>query len=125
MVLTLGRLGLETIADLEAMPRASLALRFGSAPGQRLDQAFGRLAEPFEPIQPPEPITVQRRFAEPNGAPETLARYTGTPVDQLNRRLEEERGGARRLALSFSRVDTRDEVHRAGLSNTHRPQPQS
>src|SRR3546814_10593463 len=46
MVLTLGRLGLETIADLEAMPRASLALRFGSAPGQRLDQAFGRLAEP-------------------------------------------------------------------------------
>src|SRR3546814_11711729 len=76
MVLTLGRLGLETIADLEAMPRASLALRFGSAPGQRLDQAFGRLAEPFEPIQPPEPITVERRFAEPIGAPETPARYT-------------------------------------------------
>src|SRR3546814_7412839 len=39
MVLTLGRLVLETIADLEAMPRASLALRFGSATGQRLDQA--------------------------------------------------------------------------------------
>src|SRR3546814_16493367 len=76
MVLTLGRLGLETIADLEAMPRASLALRFGSAPGQRLDQAFGRLAEPFEPIQPPEPITVERRFAEPIGPPETLAGYT-------------------------------------------------
>src|SRR3546814_990816 len=82
MVLTLGRLGLETIADLEAMPRASLALRFGSAPGQRLDQAFGRLAEPFEPIQPPEPITVERRFAEPIGAPETPARYTGKLVDE-------------------------------------------
>src|SRR3546814_12734010 len=82
MVLTLGRLGLETIADLEAMPRASLALRFGSAPGQRLDQAFGRLAEPFEPIQPPEPIPVERRFAEPTGSPETLARHPGTRVDQ-------------------------------------------
>src|SRR3546814_9401507 len=78
------------------MPRASLALRFGSAPGQRLDQAFGRLAEPFEPIQPPEPITVERRFAEPIGAPETLARYTGKLVDELTRCLEEEGVGARR-----------------------------
>ncbi|WP_037517717.1 Y-family DNA polymerase [Sphingopyxis sp. LC81] len=124
MVLTLGRLGLETIADLEAMPRASLALRFGSAPGQRLDQAFGRAAEPFEPIQPPEPITVERRFAEPIGAPETLARYTGKLVDELARRLEEEGVGARRLDLSFHRVDNRIEAIRAGLAKPSRDRRQ-
>src|SRR3546814_19481795 len=62
MVLTLRRLGLETIADLEAMPRASLALRFRSAPGQRLDPAFGRRDQPFEPLQPPEPLTVTLRL---------------------------------------------------------------
>jgi protein ImuB len=32
VVIALSKLGLDTIADLEAMPRASLALRFGSIP---------------------------------------------------------------------------------------------
>ena len=57
-----------------AVPRAPLALRFGPEPGRRLDQALGRLAEPIAPFRPPELIHVRNAFAEPIGAPETLAR---------------------------------------------------
>ena len=40
------------IGELEATPRAPLALRFGPELGRRLDQAFGRAAEPIQPIGP-------------------------------------------------------------------------
>ena len=120
IVISLSRLGLETIADLAAMPRASLALRFGSSPGQRLDQAYGRASEPFEPVTAPERIEVEKRFAEPIGAPETLARYTRKLVDQLCGKLEEAGVGARRLDLRFHRVDNRIEAIRAGLAKPSR-----
>jgi nucleotidyltransferase/DNA polymerase involved in DNA repair len=40
-------LGFECIADLMALPRAPLALRFGPEIGRRLDQALGHVAEPI------------------------------------------------------------------------------
>jgi protein ImuB len=101
----LRRLGFDSVADLAATPRAPLALRFGSEPGRRLDQLFGRLAEPIQPICPPELIQVRRAFAEPIGAPETLARYTGRLVEALCAPLEALGLGARRLDLLFYRVD--------------------
>jgi len=49
-------LGVETVGELSAMPRAPLTLRFGPEIGRRLDQMFGRLAEPIEPLRTPELI---------------------------------------------------------------------
>ncbi len=43
------RLGVKTIGDLEALPRAGLASRFGQTAGLRLDQALGRQSEPISP----------------------------------------------------------------------------
>ncbi|TCM14007.1 protein ImuB [Novosphingobium sp. PhB165] len=117
-------LGIETIGELEAMPRASLALRFGSEPGRRLDQAYGRLAEPFEPVEAPSRIEVERRFAEPIAAPETMARYTHKLVDDLCRDLEEVGLGARRLDLRFHRIDNAVEAIRAGLARASRDRKQ-
>jgi protein ImuB len=99
LVERLRRLGFESIADLAATPRAPLALRFGSEPGRRLDQMFGRLAEPIQPIRWPELIQVRRAFAEPISAPETLARYIGQLVEALCPLLEAQGLGARRLDL--------------------------
>ncbi|WIW90373.1 DNA polymerase Y family protein (plasmid) [Sphingobium sp. V4] len=124
IVSALSKLGLETIADLEAMPRASLALRFGSMPGLRLDQAYGRVAEPFELVAAPQTIEVERRFAEPIGAPETLAGYTHKLVEGLCQQLEEAGVGARRLDLRFHRVDNRIEAIRAGLAKPSRDRKQ-
>ena len=113
---SLKRLGFETIADLADMPRASLALRFGPEPGRRLDQAFGRVSEPIEPIRPEEIVEVRRNFAEPIGAAETIARYTGKLVATLCAELETQGLGARRLDLLFFRVDNRIEAIRAGTA---------
>ncbi|MER8708998.1 DNA polymerase Y family protein [Mesorhizobium sp. M1088] len=112
----LRRLGFETIADLAATPRASLALRFGPEPGRRLDQAFGRVNEPIEPIRPQEIVEVRRNFAEPIGAAETIARYTGKLVAELCASLETQGLGARRLDLLFFRVDNRVEAIRIGTA---------
>ncbi|TIP26225.1 MAG: DNA polymerase Y family protein [Mesorhizobium sp.] len=113
---SLRRLGFETIADLAGTPRASLALRFGPEPGRRLDQAFGRVSEPIEPIRPQEIVEVRRNFAEPIGAAETIARYTGKLVMELCAELETRGLGARRLDLLFFRVDNRIEAIRAGTA---------
>jgi protein ImuB len=112
----LRRLGVESIGELTAMPRAPLALRFGPEVGRRLDQAYGRAAEPFELVEAPELVRVRRAFAEPIAAPETLARYTGKLVVQLCEELEKQGLGARRLDLLFTRVDNRIEAIRAGTA---------
>ncbi|MER9121456.1 DNA polymerase Y family protein [Mesorhizobium sp. M0954] len=113
----LRRLGFETIADLGGTPRASLALRFGPEPGRRLDQAFGRVSEPIEPIRPQEIVEVRRNFAEPIGAAETIARYTGKLAAELCAELERRGLGARRLDLLFFRVDNRIEAIRVGTAS--------
>ncbi|MER8872513.1 DNA polymerase Y family protein [Mesorhizobium sp. M0814] len=113
---SLRRLGFETIADLAGTPRAALALRFGPEAGRRLDQAFGRVSESIEPIRPQEIVEVRRNFAEPIGAAETIARYTGKLVAELCASLETRGLGARRLDLLFFRVDNRVEAIRIGTA---------
>lgn len=113
---SLRRLGFEIIADLAGTPRAALALRFGPEPGRRLDQALARLSEPIEPIRPEEIVEVRRGFAEPIGAAETIARYTGKLVAELCAELETRGQGARRLDLLFFRVDNRTEAIRVGTA---------
>jgi protein ImuB len=116
VVAGLKKLGFERIGELNATPRAPLALRFGSMIGMRLDQAYGRASEPFDPIVSPQTPHVRRNFAEPIGAPETIARYIGVLVEQLAAELEVKGLGARKLDLLLFRVDNRIEVVRVGTS---------
>lgn len=116
MIDGLGRLGIDAIGELEAKPRAPLALRFGPELIRRLDQAYGRAQEPITPIDAPELIQVRRVVAEPIGAPETLARYTLKLVEALSDALEAQGLGASRLDLRFERIDNRTEAIRVGLA---------
>src|SRR3984893_606813 len=116
MVEDLRVLGFERIGELAAKPRAPLALRFGLELGRRLDQAMGRLSELIDPVRPPDLIEVRRVFAEPIGAPETIARATGKLVGQLCEALEAKGFGGRRLDLLFHRVDNRIEAIRIGTA---------
>ena len=112
----LGKMGIDTVGEIEAKPRAPLALRFGPELTRRLDQAYGRASEPIEPVEAPELIQVRRMFAEPIGAPETLARYTLQLVEALCEALETKGLGARTLDMRFHRVDNRIEVIRVGMA---------
>lgn len=116
MVEALGKMGIDEIGEIEAKPRAPLALRFGPELTRRLDQAYGRTAEPIEPVESPELIQVRRAFAEPIGAAETIARYVLQLVEQLCGALETKGLGARILDLRCCRVDNRLEVVRVGMA---------
>lgn len=109
-------LGFETAGDLIEQPRSPLTLRFGAEIARRLAQALGEVAEPIIAIRPADLIEVRRAFAEPIGAPETIARYIGKLVDQLCESLEQRGLGARRLDLVSHRVDRGLQTIRVGLA---------
>ena len=46
----LHRLGIERVGQLAAMPRAPIVRRFGKEVALRLDQAFGHVVEPLNPL---------------------------------------------------------------------------
>jgi len=116
LVQALSKMGLDSIGDLEARPRAPLALRFGPELTRRLDQAYGRIAEPIDPVQAPDVLQVRQVFAEPIGAPETLARYTLKLVEALCQAMEIKGLGALRVDLRFHRVDNQIEAIRIGTA---------
>ncbi|ABE64489.1 conserved hypothetical protein [Nitrobacter hamburgensis X14] len=112
----LGRLGFERVSDLLATPRAPLTLRFGPELGRRMDQATGRTGDPIEPVRPPDIIETQQLFAEPIGAPETIARYVAKLTIKLCQEMELRGLGARRLDLLFGLVDNRVQAIRIGTA---------
>jgi protein ImuB len=115
-VASLHTLGFRTVGALAATPRAPLTLRFGPEVGRRLDQMFGRVAEPIDPIRPADLVEVQKSFAEPIGAPETIEKYVIRLVRQLCLELEKRGLGVRRADLIVHRVDNTIQSLRAGTA---------
>ncbi|NNH85795.1 DNA polymerase Y family protein [Rhizobium laguerreae] len=115
-VKSLRTLGFRTVGELAATPRAPLTLRFGPEIARKLDQMFGRVAEPIDPIRSPEIIEVHRSFAEPIGARETIAKYVAQLVRRLCHALQEKGLGVRRADLIVHRVDNTVQALRAGTA---------
>ncbi len=109
-------LGFVTIGDLAGPPRAPLTLRVGPEVGRRLDQMFGRVAEPIDPIRPADLVELHKSFAEPIGAVETIEKYVSRLVRQLCRELEQRGLGVRRADLVIHRVDNTMQALRAGTA---------
>jgi protein ImuB len=106
----LARMGLTRIDALAAVPRASLAARFGAARfgfdlSRRLDQAYGAAPEPLSPLGPVTPYRARLTFAEPIALIDDIARGLRCLLDELCARLEHDSLGCRRLDLSAHRVD--------------------
>jgi protein ImuB len=116
MVQALRTLGLDTVGQLLAAPRAPLAKRFGGQVLRRLDQATGAVAEPIEPAAPPELPRTRQGFPEPIATPEDLARATTLLASRLAEKLAERGLGASRLDLVFQRVDGASQAIRIGTA---------
>jgi protein ImuB len=101
----LRRLGLRRIGDLYPLPRAAIVSRFGRPLLERLDQALGDLAEPFEATFAPPPHRVSRLFAEPIGTAEDIRRCLDLLAETLAQNLADLGLGARRVKLSCYRLD--------------------
>lgn len=119
----LNKLGLRRIGDLAEAPRAPLTRRFGPELQLRLDQAFGRVAEPVAAIVPPNMPEAARDFSEPLTAPEALANHIGQLVAALCTTLAAQAAGARRLDLFFHRVDGAILAVRLGLAAPRQDAP--
>jgi protein ImuB len=119
----LERLGLRRIGDLYPLARASLARRFGILPGERLDQALGRIEEPISPRLPPPAFGVRQLLAEPILHAEGLAAVLQRLLPRLCRDLAEAGQGARRLELRCYRVDGRLVRLAVGTSRPSRDDP--
>jgi protein ImuB len=120
VVSDLRTLGFRTIGELAATPRAPLILRFGPELGRRLDQTYGRLSDPIDPIRSPELIEVSRSFAEPIGAAETINKYVGRLVAELVSELQKKGLGIRRTDLVIDKVDGTRQAIRAGAAKPAR-----
>lgn len=99
------RFGITTVGDLIAMPRGPLARRFGQASITRMDQALGRIGEPFDPIVPEEPPRALLRLLEPISTEQAIAQVIGDLMAMLVDKLEQHGLAVRRLILICHRVD--------------------
>ncbi|WCM26944.1 DNA polymerase Y family protein [Sphingomonas sp. QA11] len=116
----LKRLGVETIGQLAAMPRAPLARRFGKALVLRLDQAGGRIGEPLDPVVPPGHIAVIQRFAEPIATAEAIEHWLAHLMPRLVTALAQAGRGARAIELVADRIDGVPQRLRIGLARPNR-----
>lgn len=113
---TLSKLGLRRIGDLYALPRASLAARFGDGVQRRLDQALDLLDEPISPRRPVAPLVARLAFAEPVRRPEDISGALERLLASLCARLETEHLGARRLDFTIHRSDASIDTVSVGAS---------
>jgi protein ImuB len=114
------RLGLERIGELAAMPRAPLERRFGTDLLLRLDQALGRAGEPFDPIVPADPPSVELRFVEPIATAEAIAEAMAEALGRLVVALEQAGLGARLLDFVCARIDGEEPAIRIGTARASR-----
>ncbi len=101
----LHRMGLKTIRDLLALPRAPLVQRFGRTLARRLDQIFGKENEPINPQAPHVPYRAKQVLAEPILHTDHIAVAIGRLAQDLIRALNRDGQGARQLKLLLYRVD--------------------
>ncbi|WP_231958983.1 Y-family DNA polymerase [Altererythrobacter sp. B11] len=111
VVVTLRRLGLKKLSDLNGIERDSVQRRFfnkrspAANPLLRMDQLLGLIPEPLLPVAAPCPPLVQRRLLEPIRHRALLDQVVADLSADMARELEGRGVGARRLELGLWRVD--------------------
>lgn len=101
----LQRLGIRTIADLIALPRATITRRFGREVLLRLDQALGELPEDISPLAEAPHYGVRMTLPEPIGLTGDVMAGTERLLARLCDKLKTNEKGARILLLTLRRVD--------------------
>jgi protein ImuB len=103
--ITLQRLGLRTVGDLLATPRATLGRRFGLDLLRQVDKAFGDESEQINPQAPAVYYAVRLGFPDPIGFFDDVIAGLKRLLEQLCRKLKKQEQGTRTLCLTCQRVD--------------------
>ena len=101
----LQRLGIRTIADLIALPRATITRRFGRDVLLQLDRALGEQPEDISPLPDAPHYGVQMTLPEPIGLKRDVMAGAERLLERLSAKLQTNETGARILQLTLRRVD--------------------
>ncbi|MEZ5891235.1 MAG: DNA polymerase Y family protein [Xanthobacteraceae bacterium] len=112
-VAALADVGLNRIADVLDLPRATLAARFDASFLRRLDQALGREDEPITPKRPAPSYMAEQHFAEPIARERDVQGTIARLSIRLGYAMEARGEGARRIELALFRTDGK--VHRLAV----------
>ncbi|MFY9698602.1 MAG: DNA polymerase Y family protein [Rhodoplanes sp.] len=112
-VAALADVGLNRIADVLDLPRATLAARFDVSFLRRLDQALGREDEPITPKRPAPSYMAEQHFAEPIARERDVLGTIARLSIRLGYAMEARGEGARLVELALFRTDGK--VHRLAV----------
>jgi protein ImuB len=100
----LDRLGLKTIGEFYALPRAALRARFGAGLAARLDQALGRSGEAKSMLAYEPAYSHRLAFSEPVECLDTIRKAASLLIERMAAQLQGDGKGARRF--TFALFDT-------------------
>jgi len=103
----LAAMGIATIGQLQHVPLATLARRFGEHGRQLHDLAFGRDDRPVEPSTAAKSIGAETTFGTDCRDPERLRRTLRSRAERVARELREEKLAAARVTLKLRFADFR------------------
>lgn len=113
-------MGLKTLGDLYALPRAALASRYGLELARRLDQVLGLIPDPIKPRAHKKPMREQIRFPEPIGTRSSIDRALHVLLERLCLHLDATDQGCRRLILQCIRADNTSQHLEIGTASPNR-----
>ncbi|GIW90265.1 MAG: protein ImuB [Pirellulaceae bacterium] len=96
---TLIQLGIERIEQLAALPAASLRMRWGALPAERLAQLQGQLQELLQPIASPESWCVEQVLEYPTASRPQVEQVVAGLMGRLAERLAQKQLGALELVV--------------------------
>ncbi len=105
MIDTLSQLGIHTVGQLERLPRAELAMRFGRAIGFRLDQLNGQIDEPVIARRLPPEFQRHQSLDFPTRHRETIEAIAIRLVQELCERLRSCQRGALQWRFVLGQVE--------------------
>lgn len=96
-------IGVTRVAEVLALPRASVAPRFGGELLERIDQVLGQAIEYLEPVRPTPPARAAMLFDGPTDRWESVEAAARHVLEELTSELAQRERGVRRLDVEIVR----------------------
>jgi len=113
-------IGITRVEHILALPRASLAARFGPEILDRLNKALGLTPERINPISPPPPLQASLLFEGPTDQWQSIEAAARQVLEDLSHQLTTHERGVRRLEIELRRPDAAAEIIPITLSRASR-----
>jgi len=113
-------IGIERVEHVFALPRSSIAARFGIEILVRIDKALGIVPERLDPVCPPPPLLASMLFEGPTDQWDSIHAAANLVLEDLCNQLTNREAGVRRLEIELRRPESAPEFIAITLSRPSR-----